>query len=61
MWDISFDYTERKSEVKNTSSLAIQSWSKWTEGEIDGKKFMGKIIKLEKTLLKEEHIKEPLS
>jgi hypothetical protein len=47
--------------VNIIASLAIQSWSKWTEGEIDGKKFMGMIIKLEKTLLKEGYIKEPLS
>jgi hypothetical protein len=48
-WDISFDYMDRNSEVNIIASLAIQSWSKWTEGEIDGKKFMGTIIRLKES------------
>jgi hypothetical protein len=52
---------DRNTELNIVASLAIQSWTKWTMGEVNGKKFMTKIVKLEKVLLREWYIEEQLS
>jgi hypothetical protein len=60
-WDISFDYMDRNPELNVVASLAIQRWTRWTEGEIDGKKFMRTIMSLEEVLVKEGDIENQLS
>jgi hypothetical protein len=59
--EINFELEERKTLLNIVAMVAVQSWARWTIGEIEGNHLMIDIMKLEEVLLKEGYIERKLS